>query len=548
MKHASFRDRISTALAPLMRRVTPTGMGAGFLLAGILPLLALAIFAINPGPGFLAVAWILCSAAALLLAVLIRRINARFEKISESLDSIGLGELSGRVDTILEGESGRLVDSLRRMNQGLAEIVGQVRGSSERIEVAATEIAAGSSELSQRTEQQAASLEETAASMEELTGTVKQNSASARDAKELAQHASDVAARGGNIVGSLVTTMREIHLSSKKISEILTLIDSIAFQTNILALNAAVEAARAGEQGRGFAVVAGEVRSLSQRSAESAKEIKRLIHESTDRVENGSSLASQAGMTMGEVVAAVRQVSELIAGIADASAQQSAGIQEINQTITVMEQVTQQTAALVEQTHGAAQMFEREVDNLQEVVSHFKLDRAEGRHTAVALVRRGAAHLRKVGKRQACDDFDNARGDFVFGEYYLWAMDLNGIRMANGADPASRGQDISNLRDIDGRPHVRNIIEKARVKGKGWQDYKWLNPVTRRVEMKSAYFELVGDVILACGIYKNDGAGSAPQLATRTPFGSLQPAKHARVAATASPVTIGLTRLPRESV
>jgi len=530
MNHIGFPDRIFAAIAPLLRRVTPHGTGAGFLLAGILPLLALAIYALDPRPAFLAVAWILCSATAILLAVLVRRINARFEKISESLESIGLGELSGRVDTILEGEAGRLVDSLRQMNQGLTEMVGQVRGSAETIEVAATEIAAGSSELSQRTEQQAASLEETAASMEELTSTVKQNSESAREAKDLARHASEVATRGGEIVGSLVTTMREIHGSSKKITEILTLIDSIAFQTNILALNAAVEAARAGEQGRGFAVVAGEVRSLAQRSAESAKEIKRLIHESTDRVENGSSLASQAGMTMGEVVAAVRQVSELIAGIADASTQQSAGIQEINQTITVMEQVTQQTAALVEQTHGAAQMFEREVGNLQEVVGHFKLDRAEGRHTAVALVRRGAAHLRKVGKRQACDDFDNPKGEFIFGEYYLWAMDLNGIRMANGSDPASRGQDISNLRDIDGRPHVRNIIEKARAKGKGWQDYKWLNPVTKRVEMKSAYFELAGDIILACGIYKNDSAGGALQRATAAQFGSLQPANPLRIA------------------
>jgi methyl-accepting chemotaxis protein len=209
--------------------------------------------------------------------------------------------------------------------------------------------------------------------MEELTGTVKQNSENAKQANELAQHASKVAARGGELVGQVVDTMSEIQLSSKKIADIIAVIDGIAFQTNILALNAAVEAARAGEQGRGFAVVAGEVRSLAQRSADSAKEIKQLIYSSVERVDNGGKLVAQAGATMDEIVTAVRHVSELMAGIADASSQQSAGIQEINQTVTVMEQVTQQNAALVEEATASAEQLRRLAENLVTAVSVFRI-------------------------------------------------------------------------------------------------------------------------------------------------------------------------------
>ena len=212
--------------------------------------------------------------------------------------------------------------------------------------------------------------------MQELTGTVKQNSEKAKQANELAQRASEVATRGGRIVGQVVHTMNEIDTASKKIADIVTVIDTIAFQTNILALNAAVEAARAGEQGRGFAVVAGEVRSLAQRSADSAKEIKQLIYDSVDRVGDGSKQVAQAGATMDEIVAAVRHVSELMAAIAEASAQQSSGIQEVGQTIAAMEQVTQQNAALVEEASASAEQLRRLAENLITAVSVFKVPHA----------------------------------------------------------------------------------------------------------------------------------------------------------------------------
>jgi len=283
------------------------------------------------------------------------------------------GDLSTRVTVESEDETGQLLAALRDMNESLVRIVGEVRAGTDTITDASSEIARGNMDLSARTEEQASSLQMTASSMEELTSTVKHNADSAAQANKLAATASEVAVRGGTVVSQVVETMGSINESAKKIVDIIGVIDGIAFQTNILALNAAVEAARAGEQGRGFAVVAAEVRNLAQRSAAAAKEIKALISDSVEKVGIGARLVDQAGTTMDEVVTSVRHVTDIISEIAAASNEQTAGIEQVNQAIIQMDNVTQQNAALVEQAAAAASAMQEQAGNLSAVVSVFKL-------------------------------------------------------------------------------------------------------------------------------------------------------------------------------
>ncbi|MCA1322789.1 methyl-accepting chemotaxis protein [Herbaspirillum sp. alder98] len=283
------------------------------------------------------------------------------------------GQLDSRIVVASRDETGQLMQALREMNDNLVRIVGQVRQGTDTIAAASTEIADGNLDLSNRTEQQASSLEETASAMEELTSTVKQNADNALQANQLAVSASEVAVNGGSVVSQVVSTMGSINESSRKIVDIIGVIDGIAFQTNILALNAAVEAARAGEQGRGFAVVASEVRSLAQRSAAAAKEIKSLIDDSVTKVDAGSRLVEQAGVTMDEVVASVRRVTDIVGEISSASQEQSDGIEQVNQAITLMDEATQQNAALVEQAAAAARAMQDQAATLSQTVSVFRI-------------------------------------------------------------------------------------------------------------------------------------------------------------------------------
>ena len=299
--------------------------------------------------------------------------DGNLAEVSELLQAIARGDLTARMEGDFHGVFARMRDDANATVAQLTDIVGRIQDASTSINTAAGEIASGNSDLSRRTEQQAANLEETAASMEELTSTVRQNAESARQANQLAQGAAGVASQGGEVVGKVVTTMRDIEQSSKKIADIISVIDGIAFQTNILALNAAVEAARAGEQGRGFAVVASEVRTLAQRSANAAKEIKGLIETSVDKVADGSKLVNQAGATMGEIVASVQRVTDIMSEISAASQEQSAGIEQVNQTIVQMDETTQQNAALVEEASAAARSMEEQAQALSESVSVFKL-------------------------------------------------------------------------------------------------------------------------------------------------------------------------------
>ena len=304
---------------------------------------------------------------------LIKAITVPLNQVVNIARSVAGGDLTLQIDGTGRSETGMALAALKEMQSNLVDVVSTVRVGSEGVADASSEIAQGNNDLSMRTEQQASALEETAASMEELSSTVKQNADSAKQANQLAQSASTVAIQGGNVVGQVVETMKGINESSRKISDIISVIDGIAFQTNILALNAAVEAARAGEQGRGFAVVASEVRSLAGRSAEAAKEIKQLINASVERVEQGTVLVDKAGVTMTEVVSSIRRVTDIMGEISAASGEQAMGVQQVGEAVQQMDQVTQQNAALVEQMAAAASSLKALAGDQVRAVSVFRL-------------------------------------------------------------------------------------------------------------------------------------------------------------------------------
>jgi len=313
------------------------------------------------------------AAAAGLATWITRQITRPLEGAVAIARQVAQGDLTMEIPARGKDEVAQLLQALAGMRASLSEVVGRVRGNAESVAAASAQIAQGNTDLSARTEQQASALEETAASMEQLGSTVRQNADNARQASQLAVRASDVAVQGGEVVGAMVQTMGGIEDASRRIADIIGVIDGIAFQTNILALNAAVEAARAGEQGRGFAVVASEVRSLAQRSAEAAKEIKRLIASSVERVGQGTALADKAGSTMQDVVQSIKRVADIVAEISAASREQSAGVGQVGEAVTQMDQATQQNAALVEESAAAAESLKAQAEQMVQAVSVFRL-------------------------------------------------------------------------------------------------------------------------------------------------------------------------------
>jgi methyl-accepting chemotaxis protein len=331
---------------------------------------------------YLVLAGCLALAAAILAGILITRslsraLGAEPAELCNAVSKVADGDLTTHLH-LRDGDTTSVLAAVARMQSSLSHVVATVRQGSEGVSTASAEIASGNHDLSARTEQQASALEQTAASMEELSSTVKQNADNAQQANQLALSASTVAAKGGEVVSQVVETMKGINDSSKKISDIISVIDGIAFQTNILALNAAVEAARAGEQGRGFAVVASEVRSLAGRSADAAKEIKNLISASVERVEQGTALVDQAGTTMTEVVSSIRRVTDIMGEISAASSEQASGVAQVGEAVTQLDQATQQNAALVEEMAAAASSLKGQAQELVHAVSVFQLVAAEG--------------------------------------------------------------------------------------------------------------------------------------------------------------------------
>ena len=363
---------------------------------------ALAVTAAESGYRVAIVGTVLVMFAALaLLWLFVRKtVLSPIRDASRFAERIERGDLTAEIRTQSNDEVGQLIRSLAKMKDSLGEVVRQVRSSAESVVTASGQVSAGTADLSQRTEEQASSLEETAASMEELSGTVKQNADNARQADELARSASKRAQQGGVEVINVVTTMSDISQSARRIADIISVIDSIAFQTNILALNAAVEAARAGEQGRGFAVVAAEVRSLAQRTAQAAKEIKDLIGHSVQKVDAGTQLVEKAGDTIQALVIDVARVSELMGSIAEASAEQSRGVQQVNKTVTEMDKVVQQNASAVQQSASAAEGMRQQAEALVRAVSTFRLKLEERPSAAPA---RGAAP--RIARREPTPAF-----------------------------------------------------------------------------------------------------------------------------------------------
>ncbi|WP_456072206.1 methyl-accepting chemotaxis protein [Enterobacter quasiroggenkampii] len=359
--------------------------------------------------------WVLISVLIAVLVVIVavwlnikQTLISPLNRLIDNIRHIASGDLVKRIEVQGTNEMGELADSLRHMQGELVRTVGDVRNGANAIYSGASEIAMGNNDLSSRTEQQAASLEETAASMEQLTATVKQNAENARQASHLALSASETAQKGGKVVDNVVQTMRDIAGSSQKIADIISVIDGIAFQTNILALNAAVEAARAGEQGRGFAVVAGEVRNLAQRSAQAAREIKSLIEDSVGRVEVGSTLVESAGETMGEIVNAVTRVTDIMGEIASASDEQSRGIDQVGLAVAEMDRVTQQNASLVEESAAAAAALEEQASRLTQAVAVFRIqqEQMKAREFASAKTVSAPAMARKTVTADAGDNWE----------------------------------------------------------------------------------------------------------------------------------------------
>ncbi len=420
---------------------------------------------------------------------------------------INTGDLTGTVESHSADELGELLRALKTLKELVFKVVSEVRTGTTTVAGTASQINRDNSALADRARGQAESLQITAASMQQITVTVKQNADNAEQANKLVVSAADNAVAGGKVVHQVVQTMGSIKTSSRKIVDIISVIDSIAFQTNILALNAAVEAARAGEQGRGFAVVAAEVRTLAKRSASAAKEIKSLIVDSVEKVDSGARLVDTAGKTMDSIVASVKHVADIMQTISRESHEQSNGIQLVNTEITQLDNMIKQNAALLLDATKTGKSVNEYAVQLLNSVGGFNLGTREYGNTeeATMMVKRGVEFMQTNGKEAFLAEVNKlGKGRFIDRDLYLLVVGLaDGKFYAHGNNPRVLGVSGMQSKDVDGKLFIVEMMNVGKTAGSGWLEYKWNHPVTNEVKVKSSYFEKVGDVIVICGVYKS---------------------------------------------
>ncbi|MFC7516644.1 methyl-accepting chemotaxis protein [Herbaspirillum sp. GCM10030257] len=451
---------------------------------------------------------VLCAIAVTFNAVcagwLIRRIVAPLQESVDIGRKMIEGDLTRNFSTRGTGEIAAMQEVLKDLKDTLFNIVRDVRSGSIAIDTTALSVNADNAALSARNETQAGSVEETAASLEELAATVKHNADAAMQANSVVSSAAELAVKGGHVVKDVVLTMDAIKTSSRKIEEIIGVIDGIAFQTNILALNAAVEAAHAGEQGRGFAVVASEVRSLAQRSAQAARDIKLLIADSVDKVESGASLVDEAGRTMEQIVSSVENVAGYVKGITNATQEQSIGIQQVNQAMVQFEVMIQENTELVTNALKASTNLKSSAASLSDSVAAFTLGSEIGTaDEAIDLVKKAVAMAKTSGLDALIEEVGklNKSKLLVHKDLYIGIYGFDGFIKAHGANRHFVGSDTSRTRDKNGKAFIAEMITLGKTKGSGWVEYLFAHPTTQEIKTKAAYLERFDDVVITCGCY-----------------------------------------------
>jgi methyl-accepting chemotaxis protein len=431
--------------------------------------------------------------------------RAALDPALQAAQRLSAGDLTGTYTAVDPGERGALMRSLKDVHEQMFTVVRNMRTGTTTAATTASQISRDLATLLTRSDEQTTNLDETSTAVAALTDAVKQNAGHADQANTLVASASARATRGGEVVSQVVQTMGSIRESSRKISDIIGVIDGIAFQTNILALNAAVEAARAGEQGRGFAVVASEVRTLAQRSATAAKEIKQLIGASVEKVDAGAKLVDAAGATMGEIVESVRDVAGIMERISHSSRQQNSGIDSVNTSIAQIDTLIRKNAQLVGETTQTAVSLNEQSVALMRTVSKFNLGSREHgtAEEAKAMVERGTAFAREHGTAALVAEINKlGKGQFIDRDLYLMALGANdSLFVAHGSN--SRVLGTGNVsKDVDGKLFVEEMRQLANRAGNGWVDYKWAHPVTNEILVKTSFVQKVGELVIACGVYK----------------------------------------------